>query len=45
MRETLYPGEDPATLPTPDELSALFVRMASPDFTDNGTTVVFQRNG
>lgn len=43
MRETLYPGEDPNTLPDPDVLVPTFLKMASPDFTANGTTVVFDR--
>lgn len=43
MRAKAMPGEDPATLPTPSELAPLFVRMASPSFTENGTTVDFRR--
>lgn len=43
MRAKAMPGEDPASLPAPAELAPLFVRMASPDFTGNGTRVDFRR--
>ncbi|MFT3671235.1 SDR family NAD(P)-dependent oxidoreductase [Aestuariivirga sp.] len=36
MRATAMPGEDPLTLPTPEEVSAQMVAMCLPDFTDNG---------
>jgi NAD(P)-dependent dehydrogenase (short-subunit alcohol dehydrogenase family) len=36
MRATAMPGEDPATLPTPEEVSAQMVAMCLPEFEDNG---------
>jgi NAD(P)-dependent dehydrogenase (short-subunit alcohol dehydrogenase family) len=36
MRATAMPGEDPETLPTPEEVSAQMVAMCLPEFTDNG---------
>ncbi len=34
MRAEAYPGEDQATLPTPDEVAERFVALAMPDFTE-----------
>jgi NAD(P)-dependent dehydrogenase (short-subunit alcohol dehydrogenase family) len=39
MRAKAMPGEDPATLPKPDDLTELFVSLALPSCTDNGTVV------
>jgi hypothetical protein len=36
MRAQAFPGEDPATLPTPEDLMPTFVRLAAPSCTDNG---------
>lgn len=36
MRATAMPGEDPETLPHPEEVAAQIIPMCLPDFTDNG---------
>jgi NAD(P)-dependent dehydrogenase (short-subunit alcohol dehydrogenase family) len=36
MRAQAFPGEDPATLKTPEDITATFVRLAEPACTDNG---------
>jgi NAD(P)-dependent dehydrogenase (short-subunit alcohol dehydrogenase family) len=36
MRATAMPGEDPLSLPHPDDVAAQIVPMCLPDFTDNG---------
>lgn len=36
MRAQAMPGEDPQTLPTPEEVAAQLVAMCLPSFTDNG---------
>jgi NAD(P)-dependent dehydrogenase (short-subunit alcohol dehydrogenase family) len=36
MRATAMPGEDPETLPPPEEVAAQVIPMCLPDFTDNG---------
>jgi NAD(P)-dependent dehydrogenase (short-subunit alcohol dehydrogenase family) len=36
MRASAMPGEDPATLPSAEEVAAQIVEMCLPDFTDNG---------
>jgi NAD(P)-dependent dehydrogenase (short-subunit alcohol dehydrogenase family) len=36
MRATAMPGEDPETLPAPEDVSAQIVNMCLPEFTDNG---------
>jgi NAD(P)-dependent dehydrogenase (short-subunit alcohol dehydrogenase family) len=41
MRAMLMPGEDPMTLPAPEELAPLFVELARPLTTINGQTVLF----
>jgi len=38
MRADAYPGEDPETLPHPDEITDIFVRLASEDFDRTGET-------
>ena len=42
MRAKAFPGEDPATLPTPDDLVPLFLDLASPSCTRNGEVVNFR---
>jgi len=39
MRAEAYPGEDQATLPTPDEVAERFVALAMPDWTETGQIV------
>ena len=36
MRAQAFPGEDPQTLPTPDDVTDIFVRLAEPSFQENG---------
>jgi NAD(P)-dependent dehydrogenase (short-subunit alcohol dehydrogenase family) len=36
MRAQAFPGEDPATLKTPDDIALTFVRLAEPTCADNG---------
>ena len=36
MRATLFPGEDPMTLDTPDQAAELIVPMCSPEWTETG---------
>ena len=42
MRKKAMPGEDPATLPAPEEIAPRIVEMLSPDWDPNGTMVDFQ---
>jgi NAD(P)-dependent dehydrogenase (short-subunit alcohol dehydrogenase family) len=42
MRAKAFPGEDPKTLPTPDEVAPLFLELASPECTFNGRIVNFR---
>ncbi|HEV8391341.1 MAG TPA: SDR family NAD(P)-dependent oxidoreductase [Dongiaceae bacterium] len=42
MRATAYPGEDPNTLRTPEEITEPFVRLARTDYTGNGEVVKAQ---
>jgi NAD(P)-dependent dehydrogenase (short-subunit alcohol dehydrogenase family) len=39
MRAAAMPGEDPETLPAPESVTDIFVRMASADCTENGKVV------
>ena len=39
MRATAYPGEDPMTLRTPEEIMEPFVRLACADYAGNGEVV------
>jgi len=39
MRASAYPGEDPDTLPTPEDVTEPFVRLARADYTGNGEVV------
>lgn len=45
MRAQAMPGEDPETLPHPDEVAGLFLEMALPAFTSNGEVRRFARAG
>jgi NAD(P)-dependent dehydrogenase (short-subunit alcohol dehydrogenase family) len=42
MRASAYPGEDPMTLPTPDQIAEKFVPLACADFDGNGRLVKAQ---
>lgn len=42
MRARAMPGEDPQTLPHPNDIAPMFVEMALPDFTANGETRRFE---
>jgi NAD(P)-dependent dehydrogenase (short-subunit alcohol dehydrogenase family) len=41
MRAKAMPGEDPETLPKPEDLAETFVRLALPGCTENGTIVQY----
>ncbi|MEZ5961566.1 MAG: SDR family NAD(P)-dependent oxidoreductase [Hyphomonadaceae bacterium] len=43
MRAKAYPGEDPMTLPAPEEVAPSIVRMLQPDYPENGAWVQFER--
>ena len=45
MRADAFPGEDPMTLPTPDELAAMFVDLSLPDCTLHGERLRFLKTG
>ncbi len=42
MRAKAFPGEDPMTLPAPEELAPLFVELASPACDRNGEIISFR---
>jgi len=42
MRAKAFPGEDPKTLPAPEEIVPLFLELASPECTRNGEVVSFR---
>jgi NAD(P)-dependent dehydrogenase (short-subunit alcohol dehydrogenase family) len=42
MRAKAFPGEDPMTLPAPDDVAPLFVDLALPSATHNGEIVSFR---
>ncbi len=42
MRAKAYPGEDPKTLPSPEEIAEKFLPLALPDFDGNGQVVKAQ---
>lgn len=42
MRSKAFPGEDPMTLKTPEDLAPLFVKLASPETTENGRIFDFK---
>jgi NAD(P)-dependent dehydrogenase (short-subunit alcohol dehydrogenase family) len=37
MRAKAMPGEDPETLVKPEDIAETFLKLASPEFTGNGT--------
>jgi NAD(P)-dependent dehydrogenase (short-subunit alcohol dehydrogenase family) len=39
MRAAAFPGEDPATLPTPESVTEPFVRLARADHAGNGEVI------
>lgn len=43
MRQKAMPGEDPTTLPGPDDIAPLIVEMLSPAWTQNGALVDFRK--
>ncbi|HJT43256.1 MAG TPA: SDR family NAD(P)-dependent oxidoreductase [Rhizomicrobium sp.] len=43
MRKKAMPGEDPTTLPVPDDMAPKIVEMLSPDYDDNGTVINFKK--
>ncbi len=43
MRAEAYPGEDPMTLPAPDEITDVFVELAVPECTRHGEVVTVRR--
>ena len=42
MRAKAMPGEDPSTLPQPEDVAQLVVEMLSPDFTDSARIVAYR---
>jgi NAD(P)-dependent dehydrogenase (short-subunit alcohol dehydrogenase family) len=44
MRAKAMPGEDPMSLPAPEELCPLIIEMLSPDYAANGEVVRFARS-
>ncbi len=42
MRAKAMPGEDPATLPTPEDMAPLIAQMLSPEWTETGGLVKFR---
>jgi hypothetical protein len=42
MRAKAFPGEDPMTLPTPEEVAPAIVKMLQPNYTENGAWVQFE---
>jgi NAD(P)-dependent dehydrogenase (short-subunit alcohol dehydrogenase family) len=45
MRATAMPGEDPMTLPAPEDVAAQIVAMCEPSFTDNGAVYKYAPTG
>lgn len=43
MRAKAFPGEDPMTLPTPEEVAPGIVAMLAPNYAENGAWVQFER--
>jgi NAD(P)-dependent dehydrogenase (short-subunit alcohol dehydrogenase family) len=43
MRQKAFPGEDPMTLPAPDEVAPSIADMLEPGYTQNGAWVQFER--
>ena len=44
MRAKAFPGEDPMTLPTPEDVAPSIVQMLQPSYEQNGAWVQFERN-
>ena len=44
MRARAYPGEDPATLPAPEDIAPLFVELADPGLSANGQVFNYRHN-
>ncbi len=44
MRAAAMPGEDPETLPAPDEVAPLIVELLSPSCEKNGELIAFRKN-
>lgn len=42
MRRKAFPGEDPASIPQPEDVARLIVEMLSPDYADTGTRVNYR---
>jgi NAD(P)-dependent dehydrogenase (short-subunit alcohol dehydrogenase family) len=42
MRAKAMPGEDPSTIPQPDDIAPLVVQMLSPEWTENGAVVNYR---
>ena len=45
MRAKAFPGEDPLTLKTPEDIAPMFVRLADPALTDNGRIYSIKTGG
>jgi hypothetical protein len=45
MREQAMPGEDPITLPSPEEVAAQIVPMCLPSFHDTGAVYKYAADG
>jgi hypothetical protein len=43
MRAKAFPGEDPMTLPTPEEIAPAIAAMLAPSYRQNGAWVQFER--
>jgi NAD(P)-dependent dehydrogenase (short-subunit alcohol dehydrogenase family) len=43
MRAKAFPGEDPMTLPAPDEVAPWVVKMLQPAYAENGAWIQFER--
>ncbi len=43
LRAKAFPGEDPMTLPTPEEVATQIVQMLQPTYQENGAWVQFER--
>ena len=42
MRAKAFPGEDPAPLPSPDDIAPMFVELCLPSLAANGETFSFR---
>ena len=42
MRAKAMPGEDPASLPNPEDIAPLIVKMLSEQFAENDTIVTYR---